>query len=106
MRGDANQTKNSSGQDSGSCPDAVLEKLARDVVSRRLETAAVVFLEMHLPLTNLLYSSTLLFQPLLSPFVGNGRIEALSSILADRRNIEWLIRRIEELSEKRRESVH
>ena len=77
----------------------LLEQLAQGIVARKLEVPACIFLEMHLPLTALLHTSTLLFQPLLSPLFGAERLTMLSRILAERKNVERLLQRINEISE-------
>ena len=75
-----------------------IDELARKVIRLGLETPALLFLEMHLPILGLAHASALVAQPLLTPFFGAERIHTLSQILSDRKNVEALIARIEELA--------
>ncbi len=76
----------------------VIENLAKKVAGKRLETAAVLFLDMHKPLSFLASQSLLVAMPFLAPLFGAQGIADLSKLLADRDNVEALIRRIEEMS--------
>ena len=80
---------------------ASIDRLAGKIVELRLETPALLFLEMHLPVLGLAHASTLFAQPLLSPFFGVERVENLSRIFSERRSVETLLERIRELAEIR-----
>ena len=73
-----------------------LDQIAGMLIRRQLALPAKIFLEMHLPLTALAHTSTLLFQPLLTPLFGLEKIEKFSALLANRQNVEYLIRRLDE----------
>jgi len=75
--------------------------LARKIVSRRLETPAILFLEMHKPLAFLASQSVLVASPVLVPIFGREGVERYSQLLSTQENVELLIRRIEDLSEER-----
>lgn len=61
----------------------------------RLETPTVLLLEMYRPAASLLYNSTILLKPLLSPLFGHQRYLNIQELLSDREKIEQLIRKIE-----------
>ena len=81
--------------------DRLIDDLARRVVDRRLEMPAVLFLEMHKPVTFLASQSLLMAGPLLAPLFGIEGMRRYSQLLATRENVELLIRRIENLAEER-----
>ena len=76
-----------------------IDQLAEQVVRRKLETPALMFLEMHLPITSIAHTSTLFFQPLLGPVFGAERFHTLSQFLSERKNVDALIQRIKSMSE-------
>jgi hypothetical protein len=77
---------------------ALVDSVARKVVDRGLEAAAVLFLEMYKPLSFLVSQSLMVGMPFLSPFVGAQRVADISKALKDRENIEVLVRRIEDVA--------
>lgn len=82
----------------------LIERAARWIVDRRLETPVAFLLEMHKPVAPLGSMMLLGAMPFLAPFVGFGAIERFALFAEDRGNIERLIRRIEELSRESDES--
>lgn len=76
----------------------VIDSIAAKIVGRRLETPAVLFLDMHKPLSFIASQSMLAAMPFLAPIFGAQSIADLSKVLKDRDNIEVLITRIEEMS--------
>ena len=81
--------------------DEMIEKTARAVVKRRLESPAVALLEMHKPLATVGSTLVMLFTPLAAPFLSWRRCDELACFLMDRDNVELLTRRIEELAAER-----
>lgn len=81
------------------------EKIATDVaaaiVKRRLETPSVLFLEMHKPLSFIASQGVLVALPFLGPLLGPERMTEFSRFLRERKNVERLIQRIEEMAEER-----
>lgn len=77
----------------------LVEKLAMAVHKRRMETPAILFLEMHKPLAGLASQSMVVFSPFLIPFVGLDKLDDYSRLAGDRQAIEQLISRLEELRE-------
>ena len=84
--------------------DARLDTIARQIVGRRLETPAAMFLEMHKPLSYLASQGLIVAMPMLGPFVGHQNVADFSKILSNSANVERLIQRIEELAEERDEA--
>jgi hypothetical protein len=78
--------------------DEVIDSIAEKVVRRRLEMPAVLFLDMHKPLSFIASQSLLVAMPLLGMMFGAQPVADLSKLLAERENVEKLIMRIEEMS--------
>jgi hypothetical protein len=81
--------------------DRLLQRAAEAVVRRRLETPAILLLEMHRPLTTLGSQALVLFTPLLGPVLGVETLQKLTRLLDDRENLDRLIDRIETLAGER-----
>ncbi len=79
--------------------DAIIESLARKVVTRGMEIPAVILLEVTKPVSFLFSQAVLVAGPVLYPFFGFERTDRFAGFLNSRANIEMLIRRIEELAE-------
>jgi len=77
----------------------LVEKVAQAVHKRRLETPSILFLEMHKPLASLASQSLIVFSPFLIPLVGIQNLDDYSQLVCDRKAIEDLICRLEELRE-------
>lgn len=75
----------------------LIEKLAGEIHRRRLETPAILFLEMHKPLGNVAAHAMMGFSPMIGPFVGIENLAAYSRLAANRESYERLIERLEEL---------
>ncbi|MHB0913371.1 MAG: hypothetical protein ACYC2Y_07990 [Armatimonadota bacterium] len=81
--------------------DELVDELARKIVNRRMETPAVLFLEMNKPLAFLAGQSIFVASPLLSPLFGPQGVRKYAQLFSEENSIERLIRRIEELSAER-----
>jgi predicted membrane-bound dolichyl-phosphate-mannose-protein mannosyltransferase len=81
--------------------EELLEQVAQAVVRRGMEVPAILFLEMHKPLANLLGHAVWMTMPIWALFWGVQRTNALGELLSDPTQIERLIRRIEALSERK-----
>lgn len=81
--------------------DAIIDSISQKIIGRRLEAPAVLFLEMHKPLSFLASQSLLVAMPFIGHLLGPDKISDLSKLLKDRNNVERLISRIEELSMER-----
>jgi hypothetical protein len=75
--------------------EALLAKLEAAVRKRRMETPAVLFLEMNKPLARIAGNAAIVFLPFLAPFVGTENVHNYSRLLMDRENVEKLICRLE-----------
>lgn len=78
--------------------DEMIEQIAMNIHRRRLETPAILFLEMHKPLSFFASQTLIVTSPLIAPIVGFGRIAAASRLLESRDNVELLVRRLEQLA--------
>ena len=88
--------------------DAMLDRVASAVSRRRMETPAILFLEMNKPLSFLAGQGLRVASPFLVPFVGFSgfdNAQAVSLLLEDRENIERLIQRIETKASLRTEGT-
>jgi hypothetical protein len=78
--------------------DALIETLAQKVMRHRMATPAILFLEMHKPVTFLASQSILLGSGFLAPLFGPQNVQEYAKLLESRENVERLIQRIEELN--------
>lgn len=78
-----------------------IERLARAIIARRLETPAVFFLEMNRPLGFLASQGVLLALPMLGLLVDPAEVERYARVLDSPENLDRLIARIEELAAER-----
>jgi hypothetical protein len=84
---------------SDSPAQSLIESAARWIVSRRLETPALIFLEMNIPIVPLFHTALLAVEPIGAPLFGTERIAPLKDLLSERENIRELMREITALSE-------
>ncbi len=76
--------------------EALIQKATEEIRKRKLETPAILFFEMHKPLAFIGASASLVFAPFAVPFLGYDFVNNYSRLLADRANVERLIRKLEE----------
>jgi hypothetical protein len=81
--------------------DAFIERIANHVVRRRLEAPAVLFLEMHRPISFIASQGLFFCAPFLGLFVSPEGIERFARLLDTPQGVDRLIERIEEHSRKR-----
>jgi len=79
----------------------IAEQLARRVVGRKLESAAILFLEMNKPIAFLGGQALLMAAPLFGTLFGYENAQRLALFFQSSENVEMLIRRIEEMSRER-----
>ncbi|MCC6954775.1 MAG: hypothetical protein IT290_11720 [Deltaproteobacteria bacterium] len=77
--------------------DAIVEGLAQNIVRRRLEVPALLFLESHKPLSTILFTTTLALEPMGSMLFSRRPFEILRALFEDRSNADRLMARIEHL---------
>lgn len=82
--------------------DRIIDKVAHEIVKRKLEAPAIMMLEMNKPLTFIASQSILVAMPILGAFIEPDKVEKLSELLKNEDNVELLIRRIEDLAEDRK----
>src|SRR5438876_3514127 len=75
--------------------EALLDRIAAEVMRRGLAAPAVFFLELNRPLAFLAGQATHVLVPFLAPLVGLGRMQEVARMLNDPRNIDRLLERIE-----------
>jgi hypothetical protein len=76
----------------------IVDEVANIVVSRRLETPAILFLEMQKPLSYVASQGAVLAAPILGQLLGIQRMARYARFMNDRGNIDRLIARVDELS--------
>ena len=81
--------------------EQLIEEIAAEVVRRKLEAPAVLFLEMNRPLSFIGSQALIVATPLLGPIFGPEKMARYSKLLSNRQNIEKIISRIEDMSAKR-----
>ncbi len=75
--------------------DALLDKASGEILKRKLEMPAILFLEMHKPLAYIGSHAALAFSPFLVPIVGFDNVNNYTRLLSDRKNVELLMQRLE-----------
>jgi len=75
--------------------EKVLEGVVTRIAKYRLQTPAVLLLEMHKPLRSLAWQATHFVSPLLAPILGVSRMEDLAWLFSSPDNLERLIAKIE-----------
>ena len=70
---------------------ALLDKCANEIRRRQLEAPAIVFLEMHKPVSNVFAHAGLTLAPFLVPLFGFDFVNDYSNLLQKRDNVERLI---------------
>ena len=76
----------------------LIDDLARGIVARRLESPALLFLELNRPMGFLYSQAALFFRPFLALCVSPTRVDAAAEVLADRDAVDRLLDRIAEFS--------
>ena len=79
----------------------LIEKFAKEVMSRGLETAAVFTLEVTKPLSWIGLQFILGISPVFAPLINEQLFYEYSKLFSDRGNIELLIQRIEQLRDEK-----
>lgn len=80
--------------------EELIEKAATEIEKRKMSAPAVIFLEMHKPLSYIGSQAAIVFSPFLVPFVGFDFVNNYSRLLSKRENIEKLIVRLEQPREE------
>ena len=78
----------------------LLDKCANEIRRRQLEAPAIVFLEMHKPLSNVFAHAGMASAPFLVPLFGFDFVNDYSNLLQKRDNVERLICMLEEAREE------
>ncbi len=73
----------------------IVERVAKEIKKRHLETPAILFLEMHKPLANIVGHAAVAFSPFMMPFLGFKTVDEYSQFFSDRQNVELLIQEID-----------
>ncbi len=76
--------------------ESLLRSAAEKIRSRKLETPAILFAEMHKPLSFVGSQAAIVFSPFLVPFFGFDRVNDYSRLFAKRENVERLVRMLED----------
>ena len=83
--------------------DSLIEKIAHRIAKQKMETPAILFLEMHRPVSFFASQSLLLGSGFLAPLFGPDNIRRLAKLMEDRSNIDRLILKIEAETRRSRE---
>ena len=75
--------------------EALLDRAEKEIRRRRLETPAILALEMHKPLAGLGSGALVVFAPFAAPLFGADNVRDLSRLLRKKHNVERLIQRLE-----------
>jgi len=77
--------------------EALMDRFAAAVVERRMAAPAILFLESVKPISFLGNQALVFFQPIVQSVFDFKSYDKVVAILEDRENLEYLLRRIEEL---------
>ena len=80
----------------------LIDAMARAVVSRRMETPFLFFVEANRPLSFLASQALLFGEPFVGALIGFRRAHDWTRLLEERDNVDRLIRRVEDLVAERR----
>lgn len=75
--------------------EALIDRAADKIVRRGLSTPAVLFFEMHKPLSFIGSQAAVAFSPFLVPFLGFDGVNDYTRLFAKRENVERLLERLE-----------
>lgn len=81
--------------DSNIVPETTIAHIAERIIALKLELPALLFLQLHLPLTTLAHTACLFCAPVASPLFGFERVKAVEELLSERKNVERLIELLE-----------
>lgn len=84
--------------------DRLLDRAAREIVRRRLETPVTLALEMHRPLGFFGHQGMIFLQPMLAPVVGWEKLDRVIQLLADPKNVDRFFDRLEQAIRDRGQS--
>jgi hypothetical protein len=84
--------------------EEIITAVTREVKKRKLETPAILFLEMHKPIAGLASHAAVAVSPFVMPFLGFKNVDEYSQFIASRENIERLIQSLEQSPEPDSES--
>lgn len=79
---------------------SMLKQIAKRVVELKLEAPTVLFLELHKPISSVIYNASLFVEPLAKLVIGKHRVKHLQAIFAERENVEELISFIHSYSKR------
>jgi hypothetical protein len=85
---------------------AIIEKLCREVVRRRMTTPALMTLEMGRPLNYVSAQLLHFFQPMLSFLANAADYQAFTEFLEQRGSIDYIVQRLETLNQEASTSSH
>lgn len=74
---------------------SLVDRLAKEIKTRKLEAPAILLLEMHKPLAGLIGHGMVATAPFFAPFVGFDNVNDYSRLLGNRRSMEHLIQALE-----------
>lgn len=75
--------------------EELLKGAAKEIQRRKMETPAILLLEMHKPLGNVGAQTAVAFSPFLVPFLGFDNVNNYTRLLAKRENVERLLDMLE-----------
>jgi hypothetical protein len=75
--------------------DALIEKAASAIESRKLQTPAILMFEMHKPLSFVGSQAAMVFSPFIIPFLGFDAVNDYTRLFSKSQNVEKLLARLE-----------
>lgn len=81
--------------------EALIDRAAGEITKRKLNMPAMLFFEMHKPLSNVAGNAALMFSPFLVPFFGFQNVNDYSRLLQKPDSVERLIQKLEDRKAER-----
>ena len=75
--------------------ETLIQKAADEIARRKLQTPAILFIEMNKPLANVGANAALLFAPFVVPFTGFDFVNDYTRLFSKRENVERLLVKLE-----------
>jgi len=79
--------------------EELIGRLAKEIKKRKMEAAAILVIESHKPLANLVGHGMVATSPFLAPFLGFDNVDDYSQVLGNRQALDRLILKLEDSSE-------
>lgn len=85
--------------------DQLIEKAVTEITKRKLQFPAMLFFEMHRPLSFVGSQAAIVFSPFLVPFIGFDSVNDFSRLFSRRDSVDRLVARLEQEAKPRKKEA-